>query len=125
MERFVDSAVYSDAVVARFDAPPNAAAPVGANRLGTAESAARGAKVRLHLRITEDRVEAAGFEALGCPHTIAAASRVAEDLPGRRLDELAAYTAGWLDRELPLPAEKLDIRILLEDAVRDAAAGGN
>lgn len=123
MEHLADSAVYSDEVLGLFDAPPHAGRPAGANRSGSAESKPRASRVMLHLKMSGETVEAAGFEALACPHTIAAAERVCQDLEGRGLAELAGYTATFLD-EL-LPAEKLDIRIMLEDAVRNTAAGGD
>lgn len=112
---------YGDAVLERFARPRRAGVPASADRVGEAESRARSSRVRLHLALREGRVEQAGFEVLGCPHAIAAADLVCEDIEGRELAELARYDAGFLDTVLPLPAEKLDIRILLEDAVRSAA----
>lgn len=125
MEYLVDSERYGERLVELFEAPAHAGRPDGANREGHAASRPRNSRVVLYLRVVDGSVEAAGFEVLGCPHTIAGAELVCADLRDRRLDELAAYDAGFLDDALPLPAEKLDIRLLLEDAVRDAAAGGN
>lgn len=118
-----DSSVYGRRVVEIFDRPRHAGRPDGASVLGEAESRSRAGRVRLHLGVQNGVVKAAGFEALGCPHTIAAAELVCEDLEGRRLDTLADYDARFLDAALPLPDHKLDIRILVEDAVRNATAG--
>lgn len=118
-----DSTVYGPRVIERFEAPVHAGVPAGANLAGSAVSRPRASRVRVHLRIAGGVVEAAGFQALGCPHTIAAADLVCADLIGRALAELHDYNAGFLEAALPLPAEKRDIRILLEDAVRDATAG--
>lgn len=125
MEQLIDHSRYGTRVVELFDAPAHAGAPAGTNRKGQAESRPRHARVVLHLRVAGDQVEAAGFEALGCPHTIAAAELVCADLRGRPVTALAHYDARFLDAALPLPADKLDIRILLEDAVHAATAGGN
>jgi NifU-like protein involved in Fe-S cluster formation len=123
MNGFVDTAVYGPRVLERFEAPVHAGVPERANRVGNAVSKPRASRVSVHLRIAGQAVEAAGFVALGCPHTIAAADLVCADLAGRTLRELRDYNAQFLDAALPLPAEKRDIRILLEDAVRNAAAG--
>lgn len=123
MEYLADTATYGRRVMELFDAPVHAGLPDGANRVGEAASRPRASSVRLHLRVVGGTVEAAGFEALGCPHTIAAAELACEDLEGRKCDELAGYDASFLEAALPLPAQKLDIRILVEDAVRNAAAG--
>lgn len=120
MDELVDSAAYGQKVLERFEQPRRAGAPSGANHVGEAASKPRSSRVRLHLRVEDDEVRAAGFEVLGCPHTLAAADLVCEDLEGRKEAELVDYQATFLDDTLPLPANKLDIRILLEDAVRDA-----
>lgn len=128
MEQFADLGVYSERVLGLFDNPPHAGAPAGSNLIGEAHSRSRHARVRLRLRLNAGKVEVAGFEALGCPHLIAGSELVAQDLQGRIAADLVAYHAGFLDDALPLPAEKRDLRILLEDAVRDAghrAAGGD
>lgn len=120
MDELVDSAVYGQKVLERFERPRRAGAPPTANCFGEAVSKPRSSRVRLHLRVEDEVVRAAGFEALGCPHTLAAADLVCEDLEGRTMAELADYHAAFLDDALPLAAEKVDIRILLEDAVRAA-----
>lgn len=123
MEQLVDPSAYGATVVARFEAPRHAGIPAGASRHGEAVSAARGARVCVHLVLAGNDVAAAGFVARGCPHTIAAADLVCADLAGRRIDALDRYDAGFLEAALPLPAAKLDLKILLEDAVRAAARG--
>ena len=121
MDELVDASKYSPRVVERFEAPRHAGIPESANHAGKATSAARGTRVVLHLRVTDGRVEAAGFELLGCPHALAAADLVCEDLAGKLLAALGDYEAGFLAEALSLPAEKLDLKILLEDVVRHAA----
>ncbi|MBW3566475.1 MAG: iron-sulfur cluster assembly scaffold protein [Proteobacteria bacterium] len=116
---------YSLRVVAHFDAPTHAGRIAEPQATGSAGSPSRGSSVRLYLRVDDNKVQAARFEALGCPHTLAAADVVCADIEGRALADLADYDAGFLVEVLALPAEKLDIRILLEDAVRSAARQAN
>lgn len=118
MDEWADSADYGASVLERFEQPRRAGIPEGAEFVGVAISKPRSSRVRLHLRIENGVIQSAGFEVLGCPHTISAADLVCEDLEGRKEAELAEYQAGFLDAALPLPADKLDVRILLEDAVR-------
>src|SRR5690606_26025168 len=105
MDEFVDPALYSPRVLELFETTPRAGEPAGANRCGAAASKPRASEVRLHLRVGNGRIEAAGFHVLACPHTIAAAALVCADIEGRRIDELAGYAAGFLDAALPLPAD--------------------
>lgn len=126
---------YSDLVLARFDAPQHAISRLGAMtgewsgaRRSRAESRTRSAWVEFELASDSGNAgDAAGkvvearFRAKGCPHLVAGADLVAERLKGMTIDSLAHYDAGFLERELPLPLEKLDIRLLLEDAVRGLA----
>ena len=120
MDEAADSGSYGTRVLERFEQPRRAGVPQGANRLGSAVSKPRSSRVRLYFRADNGVIQAAGFEVLGCPHALAAADLVCEDLEGRQEAELAGYEAAFLGEALPLPADKLDIRILLEDAVRDA-----
>lgn len=117
----MDHEGYSQRVVEHFEAPTHAGRIAEPQATGSAISKTRSSSVRLYLRIVGDAILAARFEALGCPHTLAAADMVCADIEGHTLAALADYDAGFLARTLALPAEKQDIRILLEDAVRDAA----
>lgn len=123
MDELADKTRYGDQVLALFASPAHLGPPAGANLQGRAENRARGSWLRLYLRAAAGRVEDAGFHALGCPHTVAAAALACDRLAGRNLAELIEYSADFLELALPLPAEKRDIRILVEDAVRDAARG--
>lgn len=123
MDDLLDTRGYSTRVMELFDDPGHAGRPEGANAVGEAESKPRASRIRVYLRVADGLVEAAGFEARGCPHTIAAASLVCADLEGRSSEMLVDYDARFVEAALPLPAEKQDIRILVEDAVRNAAAG--
>lgn len=123
MDELHDPARYSPRVLELFDRLARLGPPPGANREGQAENRARGSWLRMYLQVEAERVVAAGFHARGCPHTIAAAELACEALTGSDASELAEYRAEFLEAALPLPPEKLDVRLLIEDAVRAAAHG--
>ena len=79
---------YSSAVERHFAAPKNARElPGGSPGLvaGEAEDRTLHVWVRFQLKIVDGVVAAAGFQAYGCPHTVAAASatRIVVKLRGR------------------------------------------
>ena len=121
MKRLADPDVYSDEVLERFEDPPGAGWFDAPEHSGCATSAVRNATICLALRVQAGRVEEARFRATGCPHTIALASKACETLPGRELASLAEFDATALVEALPVPANKLDLKILVEDAVHAAS----
>jgi len=118
----MDNLSYSALVRERFEKPGNAGRLLGDVVTGMAGEKAHGARVEFDFRLREGRVERARFRAYGCPHTIAAASWVAEQAEGRDLEE-----KGWLDPHaladvLELPEHKLGVLLVVEDALRDATS---
>ncbi|MGB5623137.1 MAG: iron-sulfur cluster assembly scaffold protein [Gammaproteobacteria bacterium] len=112
---------YSALVRERFERPGNAGRLLGDVVTGAAGERAHGARVEFDFRLSGGRVERARFRAYGCPHTIAAASWVAEQAEGRNLEQ-----SDWLDPQsladvLELPEHKLGVLLVVEDALRDAA----
>jgi len=113
---------YSALVRERFERPGNAGRLLGDVVTGVAGERAHGARVEFDFRLRGGRVERARFRAYGCPHTIAAASWVAEQAEGRNLEQ-----NDWLDPHsladvLELPEHKLGVLLVVEDALRDAAS---
>jgi NifU-like protein involved in Fe-S cluster formation len=111
---------YSQAVQRHFAAPPRARElPAGARGLvaGEAEDRTLHVWVRFQLQVVEDVVTAAGFQAFGCPHTVAAASVVADWLEGRSVDAARNLDVRALCAELEVPVEKLGKLLRIEDAV--------
>jgi NifU-like protein involved in Fe-S cluster formation len=102
--------------------PPGTAGVIS----GEAGRRADGAHVRFHLRVEGETVKDARFQAYGCPHTLAAAAWVAEQLPGRRLSALVPGTPEQWLQALAAPVEKLGRMLVVEDAlaacVREAGA---
>jgi NifU-like protein involved in Fe-S cluster formation len=93
--------------------------PAGTRILrGEAGHAADGTWVRFHLAVCDTVVKTALFQAYGCPHTLAVASWLTTQLPGRpRVDAVPGTPAAW--RELmQVPVEKLGRLLVVEDALR-------
>ena len=111
---------YSSAVERHFAAPKNARElPGGSAGLvaGEAEDRTLHVWVRFQLQIVDGVVAAAGFQAYGCPHTVAAASAVADWLEGRLLAEACKLDVKAVCAELEVPVEKLGKLLRIEDAV--------
>ena len=84
---------------------------------GEAEDRTLHVWVRFQLQIVDGVVAAAGFQAFGCPHTVAAASVVAEWLEGRAVDAARKLDVKAVCAELEVPIEKLGKLLRIEDAV--------
>jgi NifU-like protein involved in Fe-S cluster formation len=111
---------YNAAVRRRFAAPGRARElPKGAPGLvaGEAEDRSLNLWVRFELEIAGGVVAAAAFQAFGCPHTIAAASAVADWLDGRTVEEARTLDVKAVCAELEVPVEKLGKLLRIEDAV--------
>jgi len=92
----------------------------GAGLLVAGEGGGQGqeAWVRFHLRVCGSTVKDARFQAYGCPHTLAAAAWLTDQLPGRRREALIPGTAADWARELAVPVEKLGRLLVVEDALQ-------
>ena len=92
------------------------------HRVVTGEGGGSGqdAWVRFHLRVGDGIVKDARFEALGCPHTLAVAAWIAEQLPTRRRESLVPGEPHAWARALAVPTEKLGRLLAVEDALRAA-----
>jgi NifU-like protein involved in Fe-S cluster formation len=111
---------YSVAVQRHFVAPKKAR-ELPADRLslvaGEAEDRTLHVWVRFQLQIVDGVVAAASFRVFGCPHTVAAASVVADWLEGRSVEAARALDAKTVCAELEVPIEKLGKLLRIEDAV--------
>jgi len=111
---------YSPAVLRHFDAPMRARElPRGTPGLVSGEAEDRTLHVwaRFELQVVAGVVRAAAFQAFGCPHTVAAASVVADWLEGRSVVEARKLDVRALCTELEVPVEKLGKLLRVEDAV--------
>ncbi len=111
---------YSSEVVRRFDSPEGAGElPRGTPGLvsGEAEDRTLQVWVRFQLHVTDGIIHCVRFRVFGCPHTVAAASRVAEWLTGRAVDSARVIDVDALRMELGVPVEKLGKLLRIEDAL--------
>jgi NifU-like protein involved in Fe-S cluster formation len=68
--------------------------------------------------VTEGVVRAVAFQAFGCPHTLAAASLVAERLEGQPFATAREFDVRAVCAPLDVPIEKAGKLLRIEDAVQ-------
>ena len=111
---------YSSEVVRRFDSPEGAGElPRGTSGLvsGEAEDRTLQVWIRFQLQVTDGIIHCVRFRVFGCPHTVAAASRVAEWLTDRSVESARTLDIRALGAELDVPVEKLGKLLRIEDAL--------
>ena len=111
---------YSFEVRQRFAAPARAGTispAVGGVVEGAAEDRSLRFWVRFQVQVVGTTIECVRFQAVGCPHGIAAADRIAEDLIGRPVDSLARLDLEDIARRLELPRAKFGKLLRIEDAL--------
>ena len=111
---------YSSEVVRRFGSPQRAGElPHGTTGLvsGEAEDRTLNVWARFQLRVIDGTIEAVRFRVFGCPHTVAAASWIAERLEGSPAASASRVDLEALKAELDVPVEKLGKLLRIEDAV--------
>ena len=84
---------------------------------GVAEDRSLKVWVRFQVEVDEGRIGRVRFRAFGCPHTLAAADRVAADLEGRPVEALTAVDWSAVARQLEMPREKFGNLLRIEDAL--------
>lgn len=111
---------YSSEVRRRFSAPARAGdAPQDAGEVveGAAEDRSLSVWVRFQVQLQGARIEHVRYRAFGCPHTLAAADRIAADLEGESMDALKRIDLQALARQVGLPREKHGKLLRIEDAL--------
>jgi len=113
---------YSDLTRRYFDATPAVGEfarddlAMGRVYRGGAGQPERGTWVQFDIQVQSGRVVDARFLAFGCPHTIAAASWVAEQAAGSTLRAALPEPVHALRERFDVPQEKLGRLLILEDA---------
>lgn len=117
------AARYSALVQEHFDRPHNAGRfePGPGVIEASAGRAEQGVAFHLSARAIGGTLEAVRFEAYGCPHCIAAASWLSDQLSGRTVEDLERWHWQQAAQTLEVPAEKHGRLLVLEDAVRRLA----
>ena len=114
---------YSPTLVDHFLNPRNAGMMRSPDAVGAGEYTACGDLARVFLRVRDDRVAEARFQAYGCGPTIAAASAVSELILLRPVDDLQHLKPEEVERALDgLPEDRKHAAEVVADAVRAAAA---
>jgi cysteine desulfurase len=104
----------------RLEGAGTLSGPEGTVLCGEAGQETGEAWVRLQLRVTDDTVIEARFQALGCPHTLATASWLTGQLTGRKRSEAQPGPPAVWARTLGVPVEKLGRLLIIEDALHAA-----
>jgi len=112
---------YSATLQDHLAHPRNAGELADANAVAELTNPVCGDRLRLSLRINDERIEAARFLAYGCPPTIACGSMLAEMLEGMTTAEAGALTRQDLTRALDgLPARKTHAAALAVETLHAA-----
>jgi NifU-like protein involved in Fe-S cluster formation len=100
--------------------PGAAALPAGEGTqvAGESQELDRSSWVRFEARIAGGCVADCVFRAWGCPHTLAAAAWVAQEVRSRPVLECVSIDAARFARELEVPAEKMGRMLVVEDALK-------
>ena len=94
-----------------------------ADGVGSVENPASGAVVSLQLKIADEQIVRALFQAQGCTATIAAASVLTDMVVGLSVADAGAVTRADVESELGgLPPTKRHAAALARDAARAAVA---
>lgn len=113
--------MYSATVLAHLDNPRNVGVLADASVCGTATNPVCGDLLHLYLKITDEKIVAANFQAQACPPSIAAASVLTEMIKGLAWEEASLLEPADVTRALEfLPRNKEHCAVLAIDALIDA-----
>lgn len=124
MNSVTDASDYNALVIDHFERPRNVGLIAGGTDTieGVAGRIDQGTQFKLAARIEAGHIVEARFEAYGCPHCIAAASYLTEQLRGATRGDLEHWSWRELAAVLDIPTAKRGRLLILEDAVRALAA---
>lgn len=116
---------YSRAFKDHLTNPRNAGELKDANAVAEESNPVCGDRLRLSLRVSHGRIEAARFLAYGCPPTLACGSVLTEMIQGKTVDEAMRFTRrDVLDVVGGLPARKHHAAALAIETLRRALEAG-
>lgn len=112
---------YSEVFKDHIANPRNAGELSNANATGEETNPVCGDRMRLSLRISEGRIEGAGFLAYGCPPTLVCGSALTELITGKTIEEAAHLTRkDLLDAIDGLPSRKQHAAALAIETLKAA-----
>jgi len=116
-------AAYSDLVLEHFQNPRNAGELPDANGEATTSNPVCGDRMRVMIRVEDDRVAEMRWQTRGCPPAIATSSVASELVRGWTLQQVEALTRDEVAAAVGgLPADKVHCSVLAADALRAAIA---
>ncbi|MEX0729195.1 MAG: iron-sulfur cluster assembly scaffold protein [Aquisalimonadaceae bacterium] len=120
---------FSAAVLNHYRRPRCAGELHGDMRMvcsGIAGAVKSGVLVQFQLRLSTDgTITEVGWQAYGCPSTLAAASWLAAQVQGKSVSDVATVTAVQISRALQLAPDRLGRAVIVEDAFRAALQAGS
>ena len=112
---------YSDKVKEHFTNPKNVGSIDNADAIGEAGALSCGDKLKLYLKIENNKIIDAKFQTFGCGSAVAASSVLTQMLIGKTLDEARKITNKQIADELDgLPPEKMHCSVMGREALEDA-----
>lgn len=116
-------AAYSDTVLDHFQNPRNAGEMPDPDGDATTSNPVCGDRMRVMIRVADDRIAEVRWLTRGCPPAIATSSFASEMVKGWTLDEAAALTRERIAEEIGgLPKDKVHCSVLAADALKAAIA---
>lgn len=116
-------AAYSDTVLDHFQNPRNAGEMPDPDGDATTSNPVCGDRMRVMIRVADDRIAEVRWLTRGCPPAIATSSFASEMVKGWTLDEAAALTRERIAEEIGgLPRDKVHCSVLAADALKAAIA---
>ena len=123
MLRFQVMAAYSDLVVEHFQNPRNSGELPDADGEATKSNPVCGDRMRVMIRVVDDRIADMRWQTRGCPPAIATSSVASEMVRGWTLAQVEALTREEVAAAVGgLPADKVHCSVLAADALRAAIA---
>jgi NifU-like protein involved in Fe-S cluster formation len=123
---FAFSLMYSEILKDHLAHPRHSGELADANRIAERTNPVCGDRLRLYLRVSEERIEAARFLAYGCPPTLACGSALTEMIVGMSIQEAMRIGREGLARSLGgLPNRKGHAAALAIETLKAAIESGN
>jgi len=116
-------AAYSDLVLEHFEHPRNAGEIESPDGEATTSNPVCGDRMRVTIRVADDRIAEVRWQTRGCPPAIATSSFASELVRGWSLDDVVALTRERIAEGIGgLPKDKVHCSVLAADALRAAVA---
>jgi nitrogen fixation NifU-like protein len=113
--------MYSKKIINRFQNPKFAGEIKKADAVGEVGNVKCGDKMRVYLKIKDNKIKNISFLTYGCPAAIASTDYLCEIVKGKTLDEALKVTSKDVVKKMgKVPAIKLHCSVLAQDALKKA-----